>query len=46
MWWFDSTASAKIKIMNEIEEFDKWLHELIQQNGTTNYKIENYAITL
>ena len=34
---FDSHATTKIKTMTEIEEFDKWLHELIKQNGITNY---------
>ena len=34
---FDSHATTKIKTMTEIEEFVKWLHELIKQNGITNY---------
>ena len=34
---FDSLATTKIKTMTTIEEFDKWLHELIKQNGITNY---------
>ena len=34
---FDSLATTKFKIMSAIEEFDEWLHELIKENGITNY---------
>ena len=34
---FDSHATTKFKIMSAIEEFDEWLHELIKENGITNY---------